>query len=818
MPAIFRVPVFPFLRPARGSGTHERDPSTRQPGPVRVGPADVRIRDAQGNLRTTVDVNGEHASGHVSADLSRDGLVSADVQANVHGDAFDVNVTGHRGADGANASAAVRLPHHDADASLSVRAGPNGLGVRTLGRVGRVDVNAGLDRFNDHMTTGFAGVRVRGDHAAGGVTVNADSNGPAISADLDVGGVGLDASVDSAGHVSAALDLGGEMVDGLDVKFHARRKGDKSAFGGATAFQLSKYLALPDIKLEAETEHIDPTVVEPDDSRAGKLRAKMLEKHPGLTYEKQIVQRQIKGHADRKIPAGVAALDLGFSGGKSLKLTTIRLRGDQAPEQIAPDADELVKLQAGERFALDGNARMCLAAEVDGQIGAAPAKVGVSLGISSEMVREGRVRITIDKEEGDWARVRLHRETATEGVGEQTLQGGATFPLAVPKIDNIAADLAFDYVRSLAVDWLQNLVPVNGKRAQSDRDAEILLREFQLDLSKADVREALDHALTGDWTQLDAMIGNSGVVNLREVREKQQQDRTSASIRVFGLNRTNAETFSTSDRQERTPEGSEHVTEHAWSRAKAWDGWLGSGRREMAYAEKTRTPNASTTSISPTRIAVVDSVLEWKSEQKLKSSNPHQLQRALGMAILLQEDEIAARLQDKIRRFRSAAVTPAREGATADAPDDDATLRVFLRVDDDGIQRASALSTDELWKHCIDAWTALHPGEPKPLWAKPGGRQSLDEFGPLRHGHADYAPYHNVRVMIDTLKESAGQPKHEVMRALRDHLEEREYDPFWVALLAKAVGPDHRELSIQVADADHPATVGQDSASSSDAE
>lgn len=782
----------------------------------RLGPADIRIRDAQGNVRTTVDVSGDRASATVNADVSADGVVSADVQASVSGDGFDANVAGRASADGVHASAGVHLPDHDADANVSVRAGPGGLGVRTLGRVGNVDVNAGLDRLNHRNAAGFAGVRVRGDNAAAGVTVNAGADGPTLSADVDAGGVGLDASLDASGNVSAALDLGGDMVDGLDVRFHARRRGDRSALGGGTAFRLSRYLALPDVKLEGETERVDPSVVDPDDSRAGQLRARMLATRPGEAYEKQVVLRRIKGGAERKIRAGVAGVELGFSGGKSLRLTTVRLRGSQAPEDVAPDAADLARLQAGERFELEGDARMRLEAEASGQLGTVGTGVGLSAGISSELVREGEVRITVDKEEGSWARVRLRRENATEGVGEQTLKGGPTLPLAPPSMNNFAADLAIDYVRSLAMDWVQNLVPINGSRASSDRDADILLREFRLDLSDADVREALDHALTGDWTPLDAMTGNDAVVDLRTVTEKQQKDSYSHSLRAFGLKRTNAETFFTSERDEKTPEGKAHVSEHGWSRKKEWEGWLGSGHREMAYSEKKRSPQVNATRAGAVQIPTVDSVLEWNSEQKLKASKPRQLQRALGMAGLLEEKEIATRIRAEIRRFRSSAATQAADDDAADAPDDDATLLVSLRVDDDGIQKASSLPVDELWQHCIEAWGALHPGQEKPLWAKPGGRESLDNYGPLRHGHADYAPYHEVRVMIDTLKESQGQPKHEVMRALRAHLEEREYDPFWVALLAKAVGPDHRQLAIQVADSDDDVSASPDSGASDD--
>ena len=783
----------------------------------RLGPADIRIRDAQGNVRATVDVARDNASAHVGADVSSDGVVSADAQATVHRDGFDATVTGRAAADGVQASAGVNLPDHDADANVSVRAGPSGLGVRTLGRVGNVDVNAGIDRMS-HRNTGFASVRVRGDDAAAGVTVNTGPDGPALTADLDAGGVGLDATVDASGNVSAALELGGDMVDGLDVRFHARRRGDRRALGGGTAFRLSRYLALPDIKLEGETERVDPSVVEPDDSRAGKLRAKMLETRPGAAYEKQIVNRQLKGGAERKIRAGVAGVDLGFSGGKSMRLTTIRLRGDQPPSDVAPDAEDLANLQAGERFELEGDARMRLQAEATGQVGTVATSVGLSLGISSELIREGKVRITVDKEEGGWARVRLRRENATEGVGEQTLHGGPTFPMVVPPMNNFAADLALDYVRSLAVDWLQNLVPVNGSREGSDRDADILVREFRLDLTQDDVREALDHALTGDWTPLDGMSGNDGVVDLKTVTEKQQKDRSSHSLRALGLKRTNAETFFSSERQELTPEGRAHVSEHGWSRTKEWEGWLGSGRREMAYSERSRSPDADLHASGSIHLSTVDSVLEWNSEQKLKASKPRQLLRALGMAALLNEDEIAARLRGEIKRFRSTASNKVTGADDADVPDDDATLLVSLRVDDDGIQRASALSTDELWKHCMDAWAALHPGQEKPLWAQPGGRESLEEYGPLRHGHADYAPYHEVRVMIDTLKESQGQPKHEVMRALRAHLEEQEYDPFWVALLAKAVGPNHRQLAIHVADSDDNTVTSPDSASSDESE
>lgn len=701
----------------------------------RIERPNLRIRDAaRGGLRGSVDVAGPRGNAGVNVEVGPDGVRGADGQVSVRGDGVD-------------ARAGVSVSPQGARGQASVRAGGPG------GSVG-LDAAVGAD-----------GLALRGDVQLGPARATLGRN--------------------AAGRATGALDVGGALADGLDVRLHLGKAEDATLLRAGGTLRLSRWLALPDVKLDVATTARDPQPVAPDASALGQVRARMLAARPGAHYQRRTTLRALDAGAERGLWAALGGLKLGFALHKEVEVTETRLVEGGPLRELRADADGLAALLPGEGLSLVGHARVRLASDGNAQLSPLSARIGASVGLRGAALRAGRVAIAVEREEGSFARVTLRGEESRDASSGQSVEAGARLPLPEAKLGNLAADVALDYAHARARAWLDALAPLRASRETSSQEGDAVVRELRVDLALPEVREALDLALLGDWSALEARVGSAGVSALEDARGVHESQRETHALRAFGFSRAREEVVTESERLETRPDETLRVADRSFQRSERWQGFGVGGSRTagLIETERERTPQAA----GEASLVRRESALEWSAERRLRraaAGHSVELARARGLAELLGDEDAHAALAP-------GAAAPHDGRGTQ-------TLRISLRVDDDGLARASRLSPDALWEHAGAAWRAAHPGEEVPLWARPGGRASLEEHGPLRHGHADYAPYHEVRELIDTLAQQAGRPGHEGMRALYELLEARAQDPFWLAFLASAVGQEHARLQVGV--------------------
>jgi hypothetical protein len=664
---------------------------------------------------------------------------------------------------GGNATAHVGAleVHGEAHADLAANVGASG-GARYA-----------RDGFDVVGHASWDGERV---HLDGGASV---SRGPARAS----------VAVDGRGAITPTLDVSGAPAEGVRCALHLERGEGEARTQISGTLQLSERLMAPKLHLSADVRLADPEPVELGDDAAGALRRSTLARRPGARFERRRLDLQGSAGLGGALPLGPGRVETGFDRRGGLQVEQVRLADAAAP--IPADADAILALHPGEEVTLRGHAR--LGARL--LVGASPqgtllASVGAQARVQADVSLSSLVSLRVLREEGSYARVRLdatHKRARSAGA---SLDVGLT--LRVPPLELAAGplvDAAAEALRLRTARVLAGLARASVHRGHETSADDVRLVEMRLDLSSPRAREALDAALDGDWTGLDTLALRGEAESLGSIFAQTRTETVPMVRAALGMSRRDEASRSRRVEVRRDAEGETREERREWRSAARWRHWLGGGARHLGHRVH---------EVAGGDGAVRGGVwLTWGNARDHGFSSTDQLRSALDVAALLGGRELAAALDEYRARLtglkeqRVLGVGPRSElGKTEVAFD--------LELDEGALAGVRAPPLDELWTLARDAWRAAHPHDEVPTWAREGGRRSLEEHGPLRHTHAEYAPYHAMRVFLEELAALAGAGGRARLERLRPHLEDHRGDPTFVLVLAALAGPDHLRLGLRI--------------------
>ncbi|MFZ9887471.1 MAG: hypothetical protein ACO3JL_08200 [Myxococcota bacterium] len=660
-------------------------------------------------------------------------------------------------------------------------------GARAAGEVntdlrGRVGASGSASYTTDgfdaraNATWGPGGLRATGRVGAG--------HGPVRTA-IDVG---------SDGSLTPSADMGGALGEGVRYSLHLDRSGNSLNARAGGSLRLSKALGTPQLGLSGTLRRTDPELVTPGQDPFGDHQRQGLAKRPGARLVRHRLESSAEVTGGAGLPHLLGNLDTGGrrQGGLAVTVERFELPGAPSPE-VPATANDLLVLSQGEAFTLEGRGQVSARLSVGGSLPAARL-FGAGGSVDTALTVDSELRVRVEREEGTFARVRLESKAGRDHSHGARLHMGLMVRL--PKLmrgGGLVLEAAEEALRLRGERIVHGLGQATLERRHVERSDGIDLVELRLDLSHPEVRRALDEALEGDWSELENLADEGKVERLRSVFAETRTHSLPAVSSCLGIFSEERTTHERSRSTTTTPTGTAAVD-----------------RTRSAHDGRWRTPfrgGASTLERlvqdvqvrgQPSGPLPVDGAwLQWGDERERVLSSVRALDGALSMASYVGDDEMRALVgayREKLAEVseeRLLGIGPRHELGRTKA-------RIRISLDDEAIERAEARSVEDLWPLAAQAWSVAHPHEEMPLWAKERGRRSLEEHGPLRHGHADYAPYHEMRAFLEELVSTKDLDAADRLAALKTLLDERWREGEYFALLARLAGPAHVRVELSI--------------------
>jgi hypothetical protein len=672
-------------------------------------------------------------------------------------------------------------------------------GAWVVGAAGDAEASIALDRDGGVQATGTGCVHGDGFEARGRANLADGALTGEGRLHARVGGMDASLAGDSSGAVSAGLDTSGALGANTAYGLHLGRTAEHSAARARLEVDVP-VAGAPRLSGNVALRTSEPARVSLGDDGLSELRRATLAQLPGAVFERLGHTGKAESGLGLTLPLGGVALEAGFSGGSTVAVEQVRIRraGQAGPRPDAPvDAAEIAALEPGESVAWSGHGRF--GARLLGGVTAAAAVLGgatARAGVEATVAVESDASLRVTRETGDRVRLTLEVVRSRTHTRDEKLKLGVELRLpGAGPLGHPFLDAAKKALRDRSDEILRDVAHARVERGVDQQEGTTRVLDVRLSLAEASHRQALDRALAGDWTELESLCERGEAQPLASVFSRVRSEGVAAAQAALGFSR--GDEVRTSSRRERRASGAGATLRetHTFRHVRSWKNpWGGAAKRALAT-------EVSTSSAAPG----ASGTLSWGRSRTRVVTSRQQLEAALSIA-----DFVAgAAFAEQVGAYRVRLAGVADDQVLGLGPRNElkkTQASLDVRIDAAGLDVAADYDEDALWRVASEAAEAAHPQDAVPLWAKEAGRRSLETHGPLRHTHAEYAPYHEVRSFLEALSEVATADVATRTRRLRTLLDASEDDATLMAVLARVAGPEHVAVSLEV-EASDPAVA-----------